>query len=141
MNLYSVILAVVTLGGIGLSIWGWLILQRSRTMENWPRVTGKIEEFNDRSKDNDLLPEIIFSYQVNGEDYRRAFEFPKGTHPLPEFVTFYKNKYPVGAAVEIFYDPLQPATATLEPSTQGDWMILAMGVALVIGGAVSLMLS
>lgn len=141
MNLYPAILALVTLGGIGLSIWGWLILQRSRTMEKWPRVTGKIEAFNDRSKENDLLPEIIFSYQVNGKDYRRQFEFPKGTHPLPEFVTFYKNKYPVDATVEIYYNPEQPETATLEPSTQGDWMILAMGIALVIGGIVSLILA
>jgi len=141
MNLYPVILVVVILGGIGLCIWGWSILQKSRKMEQWPRATGKIETFNDSSKENDLLPEIIFSYQVNGKDYRHQFEFPEGTHPLPEFVTHYKNKYPVGAAVEIFYNPQQPEIATLEPSTQGDWMILAMGVAFVVGGTVSLILA
>ena len=141
MNLYPLILVVVTLGGIGLSIWGWLILKKSRVMEKWPRTTGKIEVFNDRSKENDLLPEIIFSYRVNGKEYHRQFEFPEGTHPLPEFVTFYKNKYPVDAAVEIFYNPDQPEIATLEPSTQGDWMILAMGIAFVIGGVVSLVLA
>jgi Protein of unknown function (DUF3592) len=141
MNLYSVILIVVTLGGIGLSAWGWSILQKSRKMEQWPRAKGKIESFNDSSQQNDLLPEIIFSYQVNGKDYRRQFEFPEGTHPLPEFVTFYKNKYPVGAEVEIFHDPEQPETATLEPGAQGDWMILAMGIAFVVGGTVSLILA
>jgi hypothetical protein len=141
MNLYPVILALVTLGGIGLSLWGWSIMQKSRTMEQWPRTNGKIESFKDTSKENDLLPEIIFSYHVNGKNYRRQFDFPEGTHPLPEFVTFYKNKYPVGAEVEISYNPKQPETATLEPSTQGDWMILAMGIAFVIGGAVSLILA
>jgi len=42
--------------------------------------------------------------------------------------------------VEIFYDPDQPETATLEPGAQGDWMILAMGIAMVIGGILSLIL-
>jgi Protein of unknown function (DUF3592) len=141
MNLYSAILIVVTLGGIGLSYWGWSILQKSRKVEQWPRAKGKIESFKDSSKQNDLLPEIIFSYQVNGQSYQRQFEFPEGTHPLPEFVTFYKNKYPVGEAVEVFYNPEQPETATLEPGAQGDWMILAMGIAFVIGGVVSLIVA
>lgn len=141
MNLYSIILTAVTLGGIGLSIWGWSILQKSRKMEQWPRTTGKIEVFNDSSQENDLLPEIIFSYQVNGKAYRRTFEFPEGTHPLPEFVAFYKTKYPVNKEVEIFYNPEQHDIATLEPSTQGDWMILAMGIAFIIGGGLSLILA
>lgn len=141
MNLYSIILAAVTLGGIGLSIWGWSILQKSRKMQQWPRTTGKIEVFNPSSKENDLLPEIIFSYHIDNKDYRKQFEFPEGTHPLPEFVTFYKNKYPVGSTVEVFYNPEQPEIATLEPSAQGDWMILAMGIAMMIGGALSLVLT
>lgn len=139
MNLYPIILALVTIAGIGLSIWGWKILQKSRITQQWPRTTGKIDAFNPSSKENDLLPEIIFSYRVDGKTYRRQFEFPEGTHPLPEFVTFYKNKYPVGAEVQIFYNPEQPDIATLEPGAQGDWMILAMGIAMTIGGALSLL--
>lgn len=141
MNLYSVILVIVTLGGIGLSIWGWSILQKSRKMEQWPRTRGKIESFKASSKENDLLPEIVFSYEVNGATHRRTFEFPEGTHPLPEFVTFYKNKYPVGAEVDIFYNPERHEIATLEPGAQGDWMILAMGIAMVVGGVLSLILA
>ena len=141
MNLYSLILIAVTLGGIGLSIWGWSILRTSQKKQQWPHTKGKIESFKDNSKENDLLPEIIFSYQVNNKDYRRQFEFPEGTHPLPEFVAFYKNKYPVGSEVKIFHNPKNPEDATLEPSTQGDWMILAMGIAMVAGGVLSLILA
>ena len=141
MNLYPAILTFVTLADIGLSFWGWSILQKSRKVEQWPRAKGKIESFKDSSEENDLLPEIIFSYQIDEKKYQRAFEFPEGTHPLPEFVTFYKNKYPVGAEVEIFYNPEQPEIATLEPGAQGDWMILAMGVAMVAGGGLSLLLA
>ena len=141
MNLYSLILAAVTLGGIGISIWGWLILQKSRRREQWPQVAGKIEASNTTSQLNDLLPEIIFSYQVNGKDYHKQFEFPEGTHPLPEFTKAYNEKYPVGKTVDVFYNPENPESATLEPNTQGDWMILAMGVAMTVGGVLSFFLS
>ncbi len=141
MNLYPIILAIVTLGGIGLSIWGWSIMQKSRKVAQWPRTPGKIEVFNPSSKENDLLPEIIFSYQLNEKNYRRTFEFPEGTHPLPEFVQFYHKKYPVGQAVEIFYNPEQHEIATLEPGAQGDWMVLVMGAAMTIGGLLSLLLT
>jgi hypothetical protein len=138
MNLYALILAVATLGGIGLTIWGWKTLQKSRKIQLWPQTNGKIESFNDTSEQNDLLPEIIFSYEVEGESYRRQFEFPEGTHPLPEFVKFYHGKYPEGSTVTVFYSPEQHEIATLEPSAQGDWMILVMGVALAIAGGLSL---
>jgi len=140
MNFYSIILASVALGGIGISIWGWLILQKSRKIEQWPRTPGTIETSNPTSAINDLLPEIVFSYQLDGKQYQKQFEFPEGTHPLPEFAKAYNDKYPVGKKVEIFYDPEQPETATLEPGAQGDWMILAMGIAMVIGGILSLIL-
>lgn len=140
MNLYSIILAAVTLGGIGVSFWGWSILQTSRKRSQWPRAKGIIEASNPSSPDNDLLPEIIFSYQVDRETFHRQFEFPEGTHPLPEFAKAYNNKYPVGAEVDVFYNPDQPGIATLEPGAQGDWMILALGIAMTIGGALTLII-
>ncbi|MDT8384321.1 MAG: DUF3592 domain-containing protein [Gammaproteobacteria bacterium] len=140
MNLYPIILALVALGGIGISLWGWMILQKSRRTRQWPRTTGRIEVSEPRSAENDLLPEIVFSYRLDGKDYRRPFTFPEGTHPLPEFATFYNKKYPVGAAVDIYYKPDQPEIATLEPGAQGDWMILAMGIAMTLGGTLSLLL-
>ncbi len=140
MNLYSIILASVALGGIGISIWGWLILQKSRKIKQWPRIIGIIESSNPTSAENDLLPEIVFSYQLDGKKYQKQFEFPDGTHPLPEFSKAYNEKYPVGKKVEVFYNPDQHEAATLEPGAQGDWMILAMGIAMHIGGVLSLIL-
>lgn len=141
MNLYSLILAIATLGGIGVTIWGWLILQKSRKTKQWPTTIGKIETSNPSSAENDLLPEIVFSYRVNNKDYRCQFQFPEGTHPLPEFTRSYNEKYPVGKTVDVFYNPEQPETATLEPGAQGDWMILALGIAMIIGGLLSFILA
>ncbi len=140
MNLYAIILASVALGGIGISIWGWQILQKSRKIEQWPRTTGTIETSNPTSTINDLLPEIVFSYELDGKKYQKQFEFPEGTHPLPEFSKAYNDKYPIGKKVEVWYDPAQHEIATLEARAQGDWMILAMGIAMAIGGVLSLIL-
>lgn len=141
MNLYPLILGAVLIGGIGISIWGWRVLSRSRKMKAWPTTTGVIKEARPSSEANDLLPHIVFSYQVNEASYQRVFEFPEGTHPLPEFNQSYLDKYPVGKKIEVYYDPEQPETATLEPETQGDWMILALGIMMTIGGAAALLLS
>ena len=119
MNLYSVILGAVFLAGIGITIWGWKILADSKIIKQWPTVKGAIEESIERPE-KDLLPHIVFSYQVQGEQYQRKFDFPEGTHPLPEFNQAYLKKYPVGKNVMVYYNPEKPETATLEPETQGD---------------------
>ncbi|NOZ51904.1 MAG: DUF3592 domain-containing protein [Gammaproteobacteria bacterium] len=141
MNFYSIILTFTTLGGIGISVWGWLVLQKTRKIKQWPRTTGIIETSSPTSANNDLLPEIVFSYHLDGKKYQKQFEFPEGTHPLPEFTKAYNDKYPAGATVEVFYNPEQHEIATLEPSAQGDWMILAMGIAMMIGGVLSLVMA
>ena len=141
MNLYSVILIAGTLGGIGLTIWGWLILAKSRKTKQWPTTTGKVEESSPSSEANDLLPHIVFSYQFNGKQYQRSFEFPEGTHPLPEFNQAYLKKYPVGHNVTVYVNPEQPDIATLEPGAQGDWMIIALGLMMTIGGIITLLVT
>ena len=146
MNLYPLILGTVFIGGIGVSIWGWRIMARSKIMKAWPTTTGIIEQASASSEgmdtpNSDLLPHIVFSYQVNEKNYQRVFEFPEGTHPLPEFNKAYLDKYPVGKKVDIYYNPEQPENATLEPETRGDWMILALGIMMIIGGAAALFLN
>jgi len=145
MNLYPIILGAVLIGGIGVSIWGWKVMSRSKIMKAWPTTTGVIEESSQGPEgrdttNSDLLPHIVFSYQVKGSDYQCIFEFPEGTHPLPEFNKAYLEKYPVSKKVVVYYNPEQPEIATLEPETQGDWMILTLGIMMAIGGAAALLL-
>lgn len=140
MNLYSAILGTVLLAGLGITIWGWKILANSRKIKQWPTVEGIIEESTEKPE-NDLLPHIIFSYQVDNTKYQRKFDFPEGTHPLPEFNQAYLKKYPVGKAVTVYYNPEQPETATLETETQGDWMILALGILMAVGGFITLLIT
>ena len=140
MNLYSAILATVLLAGIGITIWGWKILANSRRVKQWPTAEGIIEESTEKPE-KDLLPYIVFSYQVGGKQYQRQFDFPEGTHPLPEFNQTYLKRYPVGKNVTVYYNPEQPETATLEAETQGDWMILALGIMMAVGGVITLLIT
>lgn len=141
MNLYSLILISVAIGGIGISIWGWRILQASKRVAQWPTVQGRIETSTLSSGHNDLLPDIRYHYEVAGQNYQSRFEFPSGTHPLPEFSRSYVEKYPVGASVTVYYNPQNADDSTLEPGAQGDWMILALGLLLAVGGVGALLVS
>ena len=138
MNPYLIIIGAVIVSGLGVSLWGWRSLRRSRARLRWPTVEGVIEACEPSAKDNDLLPDIVFSYRVAGHDYRRSFTFPEGTHPLPEFTRMYMQRYPVGKRVQVYYEPQRPENATLEPASQGEWMILALGLAMLVGGIAAL---
>ena len=140
MNLYSAILATVLLAGLGITIWGWKTLASSRKIKQWPTVEGVIIESTENTK-NDLLPHIVFSYQIEDKRYQCKFDFPEGTHPLPEFNQTYLNKYPVGKNITVYYNSEQHEEATLEAETQGDWMILALGILMAVGGTITLLVS
>ncbi len=140
MNLYSAILGTVLLAGLGITAWGWKILANSKKIKQWPTTEGIIEESTEKPE-LDLLPHIVFSYQIEGKQYQRKFDFPEGTHPLPEFNQTYLKRYPVGKNVTIYYNPEQFETATLEAETQGDWMILALGILMAVGGLITLLIT
>ena len=138
MNPYVIMLALVSLGGIAITLWGWQILRTSQMRKKWPSVEGVITASESSSEDDDLLPHIVFCYEVDGQTFSRTFEFPSGTQPLPEFTQAYLKKYPVDAKVRVFYHPQHPDEATLEPGTQADWMILVMGLLMTVGGVAAI---
>lgn len=141
MNLYIVILWSVTIGGMAISAWGWATLATSRKIKQWPTVEGIIEESSPVSSSNDLLPHIVFTYSVANSHHRHTFQLPEGTHPLPEFNQSYLKKYPAGTTVRVYYNPEQPDIATIEPGAQGDWMILALGLMMALGGIIALLVA
>ena len=134
------IFSAVTVAGIGVAIWGWRIRKRSLARAHWPHTEGVIVASRPGLAENDLLPRIEFAYTVDGREYHTVFRFPEGTHPLPEFTQSYLDKYPEGKAVTVYYDPQNPAEATLEPVAHDDWMVLAAGIVTAIGGALALLL-
>jgi hypothetical protein len=137
-NYYAIVICIFTLGGIATTVWGWLILAKGKRMQGWPHVEGIIEKSKHGMENNDLLPEIVFSYTVDGKHYTCVQEFPASLEPTKEFTDSYVNKYPIGAKVDIKYNPSFPGRATLEGSLRDDWMVFWWGIAMVVIGIVAL---
>ncbi len=141
-NPYVIILVLFVFAGLATSVWGWIMMSKGRKTRHWPATEGTIEESSPTSKNDELMPHIEFSYKVMDIRYRRVMEFASGTHPSRELSASYTRKYPVGARVEVFYDPEQPERAALEPGAgRDDWLIFAIGVSATLFGIALLFFS
>lgn len=140
MNPYTFILVMFIIAGFGVTVWGAMVMARSRRSLGWPKAEGVIEVSDAAGGADDLLPRIEYSYTVGAQRYRRHIEFPSDLTPTPEFGRSYVARYPTGAQVQVFYDPESPEKATLEPGMgHGDWMILAIGIGATLLGAALLL--
>jgi hypothetical protein len=82
----------------------------------WPSTTGRIVK-----SDVDWVGEtgstsvarVMYQYAVNGTTYqcRRLYTAPDVPFEPAQSIV---DRYPVGATVTVFYDPANPAEATLE---------------------------
>lgn len=136
VNPYIIILGLFTAVGIGATLWGLKIIIEARKVRAWPSVNGKITCSRVDSEDDELLPDIRYSYTIGETAYEQTLAFPAGTTPTREFSAYYVNKFPEGSAVNVFYNPEHPEQTTLEPGGRpGDWLVFAFGL-----GATLLML-
>lgn len=139
-NPYIIILLLFTLTGLASMGWGWQMIVKARRTRAWPTVPGHIVESTPESEDNDLLPHIVFRYTVEGRDHTAALEYPRDLTPDEEFRAKYLAKYPAGATAAVYYDPTNPARATLEPGfISGDWMVFAIGLGMAVFGVIFLL--
>jgi hypothetical protein len=110
----------------------------SRAARSWPVVFGtvtvsKVEshpgDATDRNASRLHRPVIEFSYSVNGQNYRsRQRQLGVDTSGSESWAKTVAERYPIGAAVEVRYDPANPATAALENPTGTAWIILGVSV-------------
>jgi len=135
---YSVIIFLFIVSGVVLTLWGWSSMKRSRLRLAWPTVIGEVSRSDLQSPDDPLLPLIEYRYQVDGRDYQSRLQFPGATSPSEELSKSYVARYPVGQSVTVYYQPQQAEQSTLEPKSQGDWLLLAIGVVTIILGVIFL---
>ncbi len=138
MNPYTLILGIFLIAGIATTAWGWMIIVRGRGTRRWPAVSGSITR--SAVRDHDSIPDITFTYTVNGTTYRCVHRFPSGTQPSQELTAQYLTKFPLGTPVTVHYDPSHPQHATIEPGlARGDWLIFALGLIATVFGAIFLL--
>lgn len=125
---YQIILAIFTLAGFIVSIWGLTVITKSRQIRAWPVAQGVITRTELRSIDDPMLPLIEYRYKVEQSDYAGRLIFPKSVSPSDELSKMYVERYPENTQVNVYYNPENPSDSTLETSGSGDWLILVIGL-------------
>ena len=138
-NAYVVILGLFVVTGALVSLWGgWIMVQGRRSL-SWPQVEGVIVKTEQSSEQDELLPHIEYRYELEQKQYQCRLNFAADISPSPEFSASYVQRYPEGATVAVFYNPLSPEQSTLEPGPgKGDWLVLMIGVVTFFSGLVFL---
>jgi hypothetical protein len=137
LNPYIIILGLFIIAGLVTTLWGLRIILKARKTQHWPHVDGIIEESRISSDHDDLLPHIQFRYSVDQTSCRQTMTFSGDITPTQEFAASYVQKYPAGSKVQVYYNPEDPNTATLEPGLgKGDWLVFAMGLGMLLFGII-----
>jgi hypothetical protein len=134
------VVIVLVLGAIGYV--GWTVEQDlaaarlSRDSVHWPVVTGTIYRATVRHKEGGrshaacTWPEICFRYAVAGQSLtscRATFEGICDRPSAQQLVA----KHPVESEARVFYDPVDPTSAVLEPGTWNDFWEIWFGIVIV----------
>ena len=80
-------------------------------------------------------PVLLYEYEVAGKRFRgsRIAQSPGLNRGVPEFAEKVVDRYPVGSAVAVRYNPRRPDESVLEPRVPGSWIFgAAIGVALLV---------
>ena len=117
-----------TVIGFGISIAGLYELGRGLASRHWVSTAGevlssRIEESSGYEGDTVFRPVIEYRYQVDGQHYegdRLCF----GSESVSAV-----ERYSPGSTVAVYYDPVRPGNAVLEPGPRWDNLLL-----IVIGG-------
>jgi hypothetical protein len=126
----------------------WLVvtiqnMQAARDSGDWLSTTGVIEEtWVEREERTDadgetedyFKPYVRYSYTVNGSVYSsQRIDFgSQRSHNTSSGAEKFLTKYPVGAEVDVYYDPAAPREAVLVREASGATWGLIGGSAMVL---------
>ncbi|MCC7358995.1 MAG: DUF3592 domain-containing protein [Anaerolineales bacterium] len=133
-------LVAVIIIGIGIYVRG-----RAQASKRWPMVLGQVIESRVTSSSSSeggttYEPHIQYAFDLGGQVYhsnRVAFGGFVSTSN-PRDAQKHTARYPVGAVVQVYYNPANPPDATLERRAGNAGFLLAFGgLFLVIGCGLS----
>lgn len=128
MNPYSVVLVFFTLAGLAMAAWGWRNVARARKTRHWLRTEGTVEQSAAG------VPRAV-RYTVAGTAYQIAAAADGDAAPTAAVP-------PVGAKVDVYYDPARPGDAALSRyEGRDDWLIAAIGLGAALFGLGALLFS
>jgi hypothetical protein len=132
-------MGIFLLVGVGLSFWGWTILQNARASAAWPTAEGTITSSEvTRSTDaegaDSYSPEVTYTYSVNNAGYSNdTIKFGENSYSSRRKAQEIVDNYPAGKNVTVYYDPERPDRSVLEPGVSaGSYIVLGIGVFFIL---------
>ena len=123
----------------------WRMKRKLKESRRWPSAVGRIvrsevvrtttEQIKGRTG-SIYVPWIEYEYTVDlrplrGSTVNLGSELNTSSRYRAEFRC---RKYPVGAAVEVFYDPIKPQDACLARTCEGLWFIIPVSTIFLLVG-------
>jgi hypothetical protein len=135
---------VFVLIGAGLLVIAGRNERKAEQSKVWPTAQGKITASTlteSTSTDNDGMtnttykPSVQYTYDVGGKSYT-ADRLSRGLAMAYDLGTARRiiERYPVGAAIAVHYDPAAPAEAALETNAGGGTALRIVGVVMLVAG-------
>jgi hypothetical protein len=122
-------LVIMAILGTGLTILGIVKYINAAETKSWPVTKGEVtvSEVGGSMK---YTPSVTYIYRVDTTDYSsNGIETMNFNSKNREYVQEYIGKYPVGATVDVFYNPVRPEQAFLEPGAKrGHLYLLGFGI-------------
>lgn len=132
-------MGIFLLVGLGLTYWGWNILQDARASESWPTADGvvirsEVTRSTDAEGSDSYSPEITYAYTVNNEQLaNKTIKFGENSYSNRRKAEEIANSYPVGRNVTVYYDPEKPDKSVLEPGVSaGSYIVIGIGVFFIL---------
>lgn len=137
-NIAVMVAVPFILVAVGL-VWAGLRGQRrAQSIKNWPTTTGRIlsatSQMRRRSGRNGYAPypDIMYEYTVGGRQYisnRVSVGMEMGGSLYTPRVL---ARYPVGATVQVYYNPENPSDSALEASAPGNRMLIFIAILIIV---------
>jgi len=103
------------LGMLWFLLRGWRGLFRGWTVKDWKRVEGRIEEYREEERLEGADLYIAYRYEVDGVSHIGDRISPgTGRRVVSKEVEDYRERYPVGRTVDVYYNPEFPDQSYLQ---------------------------
>jgi len=123
-NLYGFVVWVLGFIGLVLVVWSWRKMKKAQTINDWPIAEGVIEISTPASDENNFTPYVEYKYKVDNNDHTGSLKIESDGTSMPSESHNITNKYPLNSKVNVYYDPSNPQTSTLEPNAGKDVQLI-----------------
>ena len=138
---FGIAMAIIGLMGVGLIIWGRFHKAKVEKVKTWPRASGKILSSGVRTEhvrrrrggSTTHYFDVRYAYEVQGTDYE-SDNFHVGADNISaRDIPRVQAAYPVGASVQVYYNPANPKESALEGGSGNQALLFVGGLFALIG--------